>query len=238
MTDPICNFLKLNNGELNLFTITLRLLISVAVGAIIGCERSEKRHSAGLRTFVLISMASASAMITDIFISNKSNGIYMISAATVIGTAVISISSILFSSRSQIKGLTTAAGLWATGILGLATGAGLYTLTLFGLIALMCSLALFPAFEIYLKNRSNHFEMHLELTTGTYLKDFITTIRKLGLVVDDIELNPSYANSGLSVYTISVTIVSKELRKYKTHKEIIKALTSLDYVYFLEEIER
>lgn len=90
--------------------------------------------------------------------------------------------------------------------------------------------------EVYLKNRSNHFEIHLELKNIEYLRDFVTVSRRLGLRIDDIESNPAYVGSGLSVYTITVTICSSELKKYKTHHEIIEALKSLDYIYHLEEL--
>ena len=103
---------------------------------------------------------------------------------TVIAAAIISVNSMLFSSRNQIKGLTTSMGLWATGIIGLTAGAGLYTVTLVSFAALLCCLSLFPAFETYLKNRSNHFEVHLELKSSEYLQDFVTTIRRLGLFID------------------------------------------------------
>lgn len=69
--------------------------------------------------------------------------------------------------------------------------------------------------EIYLKNRSNHFEVHLELKNSSYLKDFTTTLRELGLKIDDIEANPAYLNSGLSVYTVSLSIISDELKNIK-----------------------
>ena len=49
-------------------------------------------------------------------------------------------------------------------------------------------------------------------------------------------LRPAYAGSGLSVYTITFTICSAELKKYKTHHQIIEALRSLDYIYHIEEI--
>ncbi|MBP5754951.1 MAG: MgtC/SapB family protein, partial [Clostridia bacterium] len=161
---------------------------------------------------------------------------FLISAATVVAIALITTNSILFSSRNQIRGLTTSAGLWAVGLLGLAVGAGLYTVAAIGFFAVLISLACFNGFEKYLKNRSNHFEVHLELTSSAYLKEFIATIRKLGLIIDDIEFNPAYVNSGLSVYTISLTVGSPELKKYKTHKEIIEAISSIDYVYDIEEL--
>ena len=149
---------------------------------------------------------------------------------------MISGNSILFSSKNQIKGLTTSAGLWACAIVGLALGAGLYVLGLVSFITLLCCLSLFPYIEGYLKDSSNHFEVHLELKNRSNLQDFVTTIRQLGLRVDDIESNAAYLNSGLSVYSVSLTIVSPELKKYKKHEEIIEALRSLEYIYHIEEM--
>lgn len=236
--DPIAKLMGEWSSQINIYSILLRIGLSVLLSAIIGCERSSKRHAAGLRTFILVSLASTVAMLLDIFICDLGGtGIYIISAATVIGIAIITVNSILFSSRNQIKGLTTSVGLWACGILGLSVGAGFYTVTLVSFIALIFGLALFPQFEIYLKNRSNHFEVHLELKDISYLKDFVTTIRELGLSIDDIEANPAYIHSGLSVYSISISISSAELKKYKTHSEIIEALRSLDYIYHIEEMK-
>lgn len=236
--DPIAKLMGEWSSQINIYSILLRIGLSVLLSAIIGCERSSKRHAAGLRTFILVSLASTVAMLLDIFICDLGGtGIYIISAATVIGIAIITVNSILFSSRNQIKGLTTSVGLWACGILGLSVGAGFYTVTLVSFIALIFGLALFPQFEIYLKNRSNHFEVHLELKDIRYLKDFVTTIRELGLSIDDIEANPAYLHSGLSVYSISISISSAELKKYKTHSEIIEALRSLDYIYHIEEMK-
>ena len=231
--DPIAALLGSWAAEINLWSALLRIALAILCSAIIGCERATKRHAAGLRTFMLACLASAIAMMVD---QSLGGGIPIVSAAAVIGVAIISSNSILYSSRSQIKGLTTSMGLWATVALGLAIGAGLYTLALIGFGAMLCCLSLFPPFEAYLKDRSNHFEVHLELKDRRNLQDFVTTIRRLGLRIDDIESNPAYLNSGLSVYSISVTIVSPELKKYKRHDEIIEALRSLDYVYFIDEL--
>ncbi len=237
MTDPIAKLLGEWSAEITMESVLLRLLISMVFAAIIGCERATKRHAAGLRTFILVSMASTMATMVDVYFAESyGSGFLVLSAATVIGTAIISSNSILFSSKNQIKGLTTSVGLWAVGVLGIAVGAGFYSAGLIGFVTLLICLSMFPSFEIYLKNRSNHFEVHLELTNKSYLQDFVTTIRKLGLRIDDIEANPAYLNSGLSVYSVSVTIASPELKKYKTHSEIIQAISTLDYVYYIEEM--
>lgn len=235
MTDPIATFLGEWSVSVNVYSVMLRICLSVVLAAIIGCERSSKRHSAGLRTFILISLSMTIVMLLDISLIGAS-GMYLLSAAGVIGVAIISVHSLLLSSRSQIKGLTTAAGMWASAMIGLACGAGYYTITLVAFIVLLCCLSLLPMLESYLKNRSNHFEVHLELKNSSYLYDFVTTIRRLGLKIDDIEANPAYANSGISVYSISISISSNELKKYKTHTEIIEALRSLDYIYHIEEM--
>lgn len=222
---------------LNLGSIILRIALSIVLAAVIGWERSSKRHAAGLRTFILVSLASTLAMLLDQFLASDGTlHLYLISAASILAIAIICVNSILFNSRNQIKGLTTSAGLWACGIVGLLIGAGCYTVTLIAFLSLLAGLSLFPAVERYLKNRSNHFEVHIELKSPSFLQDFVTTIRKLELTIDDIEANPAYAGSGLSVYTVSISIHSDELKKYKTHKEIIEALKSLDYIYHIEEI--
>ncbi|MCI7344927.1 MAG: MgtC/SapB family protein [Eubacterium sp.] len=235
--DPIAEILGGWSSELGLWSVVFRIVISLVLSAIIGCERSSKRHSAGLRTFITISLASTVSMLVDLaLISDTEIKVPLLSAATIISSAMISGNSVLFSSRNQIKGLTTSAGLWACGIVGLSAGAGFYTLTIVAFVTILLSLSLFPRIEIFLKNRSNHFEVHLELKNKNNLQDFVTTIRELGLRIDDIEANPAYLNSGLSVYTVAITISSDELKKYKTHTEIIEALRTLDYVHYIEEM--
>jgi len=239
INDPIARLLGSWSSEFTLKSIIFRVAFSLILAAIIGCERSSKRHSAGLRTFSIVSVTSTIAMILDIYISSGcETKFYLISASTIIGISMISVNSMLVSSRSQIKGLTTATGIWFISVIGLSSGAGLYTIALIAFATLIGCMSLLPAFEVYLKNRSNHFEVHLELTNSTYLQNFVTTIRRLGLIIDDIEINPAYANSGLSVYSVAITITSDELKKYKTHKEIIEALRTLDYVYHIEEMHR
>ena len=235
--DPISSLLGSWAAELSLPGILLRIALAVGLSSIIGCERARKRHSAGLRTFILITMGACITMMIDRELDLTGSGhIYLMSAAVIIAIAIISSNSLVFSSRNQIKGLTTAVAMWACGILGLTIGAGQYTIVLVSFAATMIILSFLTGAEIWLKNRSNYFEVHLELKDAYYLQNFITTIRKLNLKIDDIEVNPAYHNSGLSVYSIAISIGSEELKKYKTHEEIIEALSSLEYIYHIEEI--
>ena len=232
-SDPVAALLGPWSTELGVGSVLLRLGLSILLAALIGCERATKRHAAGLRTFILVSFASTLAMTLDLSLGNA---LYLLSAAAIIAIAIICVNSILFSSKSQIKGLTTSVALWAVGGLGLCIGAGCYTVAIIAFFALSLSLSLFPQIESYLKDRSNHFEFQVELDSPQHLQSFTATMRQLGIRIDDIEINPAYAGSGLSVYSIAVSISSEELRKYKTHGQIIEALNTLEYVHHIEEI--
>ena len=235
--DPLAGLLGIPE-TLTPGTLLLRIILSLFLGAVIGWERSNKRHSAGLRTFMLAFLIGTVAAILDccIFAASDRRGIFLLSACVIIGASIIAVHSMFYSSRNQIKGLTTAVGLWISVVIGIALGLGFYTAALVTYVALLCILFWFPPLEMAFNNRSNHFEVHLELTSSVCLQDFVTVIRRLGLRIDEIEQNPAYVGSGLSVYTISISVSNEMLKKYKTHTEIIEALKSLDYVYYIEEM--
>ncbi len=236
-TDPIANFLGSWSAQLNGYSIFFRIIVSVLLSSLIGWERSSKRHSAGFRTFMIVMLSGTVVMLTDLYLNSIFGGqFFILSGLAIISAARIATRTLYFSSRNQIMGLTTSVSLWCSCILGLTIGAGLYTITAITYFVLLLCLSKLPYLEFYLKNRSNHFEIHLELKNSLNLQNFVTTIRKLGLIIDAIEMNPAYANSGLSVYSIAITISNEELKKYKTHKEIIEALRTLDYIYHIEEI--
>ena len=236
--DPLSKVMGVWAATITIGSIFLRLFLSTLLSAILGCERASKRHSAGLRTFMVVSLASTIAGMIDMFLIETYNIKFaFISVAVVVAVASLSNNSVIFSAKSQIKGLTTEVSLWACGIIGLCIGVGFYMVAIIGFVILLFSLSLLPRVELYLKNRSNHFEIHLELDNKSNLPRFMTTIRELGLRIDEIELNSAYLNSGLSVYSISLTIISQELKKYKTHTEIIAAIQSLEYVNHIEEMK-
>ena len=241
LSDPIAQLLGPWAAEPGPWCAVFRVALAVLLAAVIGWERSSKRHSAGLRTFMLISLAGCAAALLDQSLLGANMPLLganmpLLSAAAIIGMAILSCNSILFSSKNQIKGLTTSAALWACGLVGVALGSGAYVLALAAFAALLLTVSWFPRLEKYLKDRSNHFEVHLELTAKDTLQDFVSTIRALGIRIDDIEANPAYLGSGLSVFSVSFTITSPELKQYKKHAEIIEALQSLEYVHYIEEM--
>lgn len=146
--DLLAGFLGTWSAELNLGSVLLRVLLSMLLSAIVGCERSSKRHSAGLRTFMLVSLVGTGTMLVDQYILHRLGGsLPLLSAAAILGAATISGNSILFSSKNQIKGLTTSVGLWCCGVVGMALGAGLYVPALVLFLALLACMSAFPVLE-------------------------------------------------------------------------------------------
>lgn len=216
--------------------VALKLALCVVLAAVIGTERAQKHHAAGLRTFISVSLALAVAAIGDTYLIGSCGvKVPVLTAATVIGVAIIGCNTILFSSKNQLKGLTTSVCLWANGIISAMIGFGQYTLALIGFVALVLCVALFPNFERRFRQRSPRMEVHLELKSRNCLPEFMETVRKFGLKINDIEPNPAYANSGLGVYSVLMTATSSELKK-KKHGEIIEALAVLENVSYIEEI--
>lgn len=112
------------------YTAMVKLSISFLLGAIIGVERQFRRREAGMRTFTLICMGSAAAMLISIWIPqtypNFLNGDPgRIAAQVLTGIGFLGAGAII-QSHGSVHGLTTAACIWVMAVIGLAVGAGMY----------------------------------------------------------------------------------------------------------------
>lgn len=113
-------------------TYLLRILVSAACGIAIGYERKNRNKVAGIRTHFVVAIGSALIMIVSKYgfqdqIGWESIGIdpSKMASQAVSGVGFLG-AGIIFMQKHTIKGLTTAAGIWATSGIGLALGAGLY----------------------------------------------------------------------------------------------------------------
>lgn len=238
MNDIIADFLGVNFQGISFGGICLKVILSVFLGTIVGAERATKRHAAGMRTFMLVAMVSALAGALDsYFINVLGTNFSFAIGATIIGIAIVSSNTILYTSKSQLKGLTTSIALWGACFVSVLIGLDLYCAALISFVAYMLCLTLFTRIEYAFKRRSNHFELHLELKNRNSLQDFITAIRRLGLKIDDIEFNTAYVNSGLYVYSIALTVISGEFKKFIKHDDLVEAISRLEYVNYVEELD-
>lgn len=230
--DPLAKVMGEWSYTITVYSILLRVIVPVLFAFYVGSERSTHGHTAGLKTFILLSLGATACAIID---KHTTISIPVCSGCAIIAIAMLGGNSILFGAKNQIKGLTTSAWIWVCCILGLVVGSGLYTLAIAIIVMSIVILQMFPAIEKYFKQHSDHFEIHLELKSRNDLQAFMSTLRQLGMRIDDVELNSAFINSGLSVYALRLTILNKELKKYKTHDAIIEALRSIDYIAYIEE---
>ena len=130
--------------QMNLVSILCRFVLAAVCGSVIGFERGKKRHAAGLRTHIVVCIGAMSAMLVNQYIITYFNpnsdparmGAQVISGIGFLGAGTIVITG--HQRGQQVKGLTTAAGMWATSAIGMAIGAGLYWVGLVGTAVLMC----------------------------------------------------------------------------------------------------
>ena len=233
--DPLVKLIGNWLSDINIGSIFVRLLLAVFCGGLIVVERATKKHAAGFRTYILVCVGSAIAMLTNQFIFEHfgSGDASRLGAQVISGIGFLGAGTILVTSRNQIRGLTTAAGLWACACLGLAVGIGFYTLAIISLILIVLALTFFTYFEDFFNNRSRTMQLHLELDTRTNLKDFILYIRSNSMKIYSIEHNPAYSSSGLSVYTVSIELNKKDKNE---HRHIVEEISKLEYVNYVEEM--
>ena len=114
--------------EVTLFSIFLRITAAVILGGSIGIERGLKNRPAVLRTYMLVCVGSCLVMLTNQYIYQiyGTGDPVRMGAQVVSGIGFLGAGTIVVTKHSQIKGLTTAAGLWASAAVGLALGIGFY----------------------------------------------------------------------------------------------------------------
>ena len=145
--------------ELGIGGICLRLLCAMAVGMIIGTEREYTNRPAGLRTHILVALGACVVTITGqmIYIQYHALGSSpdpaRLSAQVITGVGFLGAGTIMKEGVS-VKGLTTAASVWAVACLGIACGYGYYALALAGMVFTLITLTIFESLQRKLIN--NH----------------------------------------------------------------------------------
>jgi len=120
---------------LNDTQIIIRLIISVILSGLVGLERQVQRHTAGLRTHILVCLGSCLIMLTSLYVFDIYKAVTLldptrIAAGVITGIGFLGAGAIL-RDQTQIRGLTTAASLWVVAGIGLAVGCGFYTGAIF-----------------------------------------------------------------------------------------------------------
>lgn len=127
-----------HDGELGLAAMGLRLVLAACFGAVLGYERELRERPAGLRTHILVTLASAIFALIAVELVRMYGGaettrldpIRLVEAITS-GVAFLAAGFIFFDDE-KVRGVTTGAGMWLASAIGLATGLGLWRLAVLG----------------------------------------------------------------------------------------------------------
>ena len=129
-------------------TVLIRVIASVVLGGIVGIEREKAGKPAGLRTHILVSLGTAIVVLACAGSGMNMDGLSRVIQGIVTGIGFIGAGSILKLDKDlDIRGLTTAAGLWLTAAVGVACGLGALGIAVIGAVLALIILALEGAFQ-------------------------------------------------------------------------------------------
>ena len=220
--------------EVTYLAVALRIFAAVIIGGLLGLERGLKNRAAGLRTYMLVCVGACIIMLTNQYIYQTfgSGDPVRMGAQVVSGIGFLGAGTIIVTRRSQIKGLTTAAGLWSSAGLGLALGIGFYEAAIVVAVAIFVIMTLLQRMDDKLHRKNRVLEIYLELSHEISLGDFLRQVRQQEVDISDIQREQdSDAEAGIRAYVALIRI-----KKRLDHMNITEMLQNIPGVVYVEEL--
>ena len=187
---PIFNGLR----DVTLLSVTVRMVLAVICGGIIGMEREYKRRPAGFRTHILICLGASMTTLTSQFLylnMHYYTDMARLGAQVVAGMGFIGAGTIIVTRRQRVKGLTTAAGLWTSAIVGLALGGGFYEGGIAATVLVLAAELLFSKLEYRMMENAPEVNLYMEYTGKPCLENVLRLYRERELKVLNMEITRS-----------------------------------------------
>lgn len=175
------------------------------------------------------------AMMTGVYLTEQTGygDASRIAAQVISGIGFLGAGTILVTKHNQVKGLTTAAGLWAAACIGLSLGAGFYTGAIVGFTAIWLSLSIVTIMEKRLYKNSKIINIYVEFEHINSVSRFISEIRKNHGMVRELETTKLKNIDGS--YNVSALMTLKFSEK-KSHAQIIEEYGNIEGVVFIDEV--
>lgn len=220
--------------DLNIISITFRVMLSLVFGGIIGLERSRKSRPAGFRTYMIVCLSSSLVMMTNqyIYMNFPGSDPARLGAQVISGIGFLGAGTIIVTSRSQVKGLTTAAGLWASACLGLAIGIGFYDGAIIVAIFVFFIITLFKKLDNWLTSTNRSITVYTSFSSIKAFDDFIVYCYKLNFKIRDIEITKDPTLSE----TTAIAIILLEACERINHVETLQTLSAFEGLIHIEEL--
>lgn len=213
------------------FHLVARIVLASLFGALIGIEREHAQRPAGLRTHVLVCVGACLTMLTAEFISNSSPvtfDVTRLGAQVISGIGFLGAGTIIRTGNT-VKGLTTAASIWAVACVGLATGIGYYagaTITTF-LIFLILSY-----FKVLAGSAYNHDVIRELLIKLSYSQE---TFEKIKLVLNDNKININNIKLKSDNENMTYAILYLSMNQNTNISQLIEKIYNMNGVFEVEQ---
>jgi len=225
--------------ELNAISISVRLALAMILGGIIGLERGIKKRPAGMRTYMLVCIGATLVMITNQYLTYlfPYSDPARMGAQVISGIGFLGVGTIIITRDRQVRGLTTAAGLWASACMGLAIGIGFYSGALIGMVFIFIVTTIMHRLDIELIRRSRAMDMYIELTDTSHIYKILDHMRENDIKVTHMEvMRPKIDNCNESSRDKAGLLLSLYLPGRKIHFDVLSAISEIDCVVFVEEV--
>ncbi len=213
--------------DINTATILFRMVLAILCGGAIGLERSAKNRPAGFRTHVLIIIGATTASLTGHYIyliMNLPTDMSRLGAQVITGLGFIGAGTIIVTGNRTVKGLTTAAGLWATGIVGLSIGAGFYEGAILGTLAILFAETVLGRIKV---KRVKPFRCIVNYTQKDTLDHILRCCKDRNIAIKALQIEGARDDSGAKVYSAFISLQpSSEI----DHAEFSRKVESFDGV--------
>ena len=221
--------------DLNLVSIILRLTMAVIFGGIIGYGRERERRPAGLRTHILVSIGATRAMITNIYMCKIYNGYTdptRLGAQVISGIGFLGAGTIIVTGKNKVRGLTTAAGLWACACMGLAIGAGFYSGAIIGCLFISAVTVALANIDKKINRNSRNITLYILVNSTTAASRLLQDIQSKNVKISDIEIS----NNNVSSNDLIGILLGLKISREVCHYDFIESITNKNEVIFLQEI--
>lgn len=224
-------------------SIFLRLTLAMLFGGIIGLEGTRKGRAAGFRTYILVSVGSALTILLGQYMAqmlelswSSEEGARVdtarMGAQVINGIGFLGAGTILITNHQQVKGLTTAAGLWASACVGLAIGAGFYECVIPAFLLVFAVVKLLPYGEDLIIENLRNINLYVEYDKLEHTGKVVDQIRKLGVQIYEIEID----RQGIQEGKRPSAVFTLRLKQKIPHDQVLAHISALECISSIEEI--
>jgi len=233
--------------ELNFASTLLRLTMAMIFGGLIGLERERKRRAAGFRTYMLVCLGAALAMLLGQYEELMIHTLWAdmlqglgvkadvarFGAQVVNGIGFLGAGTIIVTARQEVKGLTTAAGLWASACTGLAIGAGFYEGMILSFIMIVLCIMVFPILEEMTVANGRNMNIYVEFERLDDITAIVRHIKEQGIQVMDVDVDREKTRG---VQRRPNAILTLRLPGRQPHTAVLAHVAGLENICAIEEI--